>query len=68
MEIGSPAGMAMRYVMKQNDGNTSDFRGAAKQNAPSPAGTDDLTEPKIPPEPLEQGGTGGISAAIQLQF
>ena len=30
--------------------------------------TDDLTEPKIPPEPLEQGGAGGIfccySAAI----
>ena len=25
------------------------------------AGTDDLTEPKIPPEPFEQGGTGGIS-------
>ena len=23
--------------------------------------TDDLTEPKIPPEPFEQGGTGGIS-------
>lgn len=25
------------------------------------AGTDDLTEPKIPPGPFEQGGTGGIS-------
>ena len=29
------------------------------------AGTDDLTEPKIPPEPLEQGGTGGISDLCQ---
>ena len=31
------------------------------------AGTDDLTEPKIPPEPLEQGGTGGISVFIVPQ-
>ena len=27
-----------------------------------------MTEPKIPPEPLEQGGAGGIFAVIQLQF
>ena len=51
-----PTGMAKRYVTKQNDRDT-----IARK-------TDDLTEPKIPPEPLEQGGAGGIfccySAAI----
>ena len=31
------------------------------------AGTDDLTEPKIPPEPLEQGGTGGISVFMSAR-
>ena len=45
MEIRSPAGMAMLYAAKQNDRDTPDY----------------LINPKIPPEPLEQGGTGGIS-------
>ena len=39
------AGMAKRYVTKQNDRDAPDY----------------LIKPKIPPEPLEQGGTGGIS-------
>ena len=52
-----PTGMAKRYVTKRND-----------RDAPSPAGTDDLTELRIPPEPLKQGGAGGIFAVTQLQF
>lgn len=47
-----PTGMAKRYVTKQNDRDTPNH----------------LIKPKIPPEPLEQGGAGGIfccySAAI----
>ena len=45
METRSPAGMAMLYAAKQNDRDTPDY----------------LINPKIPPELLEQGGTGGIS-------
>mgnify|MGYP000156335051 CR=1 FL=1 len=52
MEIRSTAGMAMLYAVKQNDRDTPNH----------------LIKPKIPPEPLEQGGAGGIfccySAAI----
>ena len=47
-----PTGMAMLYAAKQNDRDTPDY----------------LINPKIPPEPLEQGGAGGIFAVIQLQF
>ena len=47
-----PTGMAKRYVTKPNDRDTPNH----------------LIKPKIPPEPLEQGGAGGIfccySAAI----
>ena len=45
MEIRSTAGMAMLYAVKQNDRDTPNH----------------LIKPKIPPEPLEQGGAGGIS-------
>ena len=45
MGTRSPAGMAMLYAAKQNDRDTPDY----------------LINPKIPPEPLEQGGAGGIS-------
>ena len=47
-----PTGMAMLYAVKPNDRDIPDH----------------LIKPKIPPEPLEQGGTGGIFAVIQLQF
>lgn len=45
MEIRSTAGMAMLYAVRQNDRDTPNH----------------LIKPKIPPEPLEQGGAGGIS-------
>ena len=45
METRSTAGMTMLYAVRQNDRETP--------NHP--------IKPKIPPEPLEQGGTGGIS-------
>ena len=45
MGTRSTAGMAMLYAAKQND-----------RDAPN-----HLIKPKIPPEPLEQGGAGGIS-------
>ena len=52
MEIRSTAGMAMLYAVRQNDRDTPNH----------------LIKPKIPPEPLEQGGAGGVfccySAAI----
>ena len=51
MEIRSTAGMAMLYAVKQNDRDTPNH----------------LIKPKIPPEPLEQGGTGGISVFIVPQ-
>ena len=46
-----PTGMAKRYVTKPNDRDTPNH----------------LIKPKIPPEPLEQGGTGGISVFIVPQ-
>ena len=46
MGTRSPAGMAMLYAVKQNDRDIPDH----------------LIKPKIPPELLEQGRAGGISA------
>ena len=51
----------IKYVTKQNDRNTSDYPQCCVAKRTIARKTDDLTEPKIPPKPLEQGGTGGIS-------
>ena len=67
METKLPAGMAMRYAAKPNDRDTPDHPRCCEAERTIVCKIDDLITPKIPPEPLEQGGTGGIFAVIQLQ-
>ena len=63
-----PTGMAKRYVTKQNDRDKADYPWCCVAGHTIVRKTDNPTELKIPPEPLEQGGAGGIFAVIQLQF
>ena len=67
--------MALAQMMQEQYGNQiPDWYGDAVCSATERQGhtiackTDDLTEPKIPPEPLEQGGAGGIFCCYSAEI
>ena len=61
MGTRSTAGMAMLYAAKQNDRDIPNHPRCCEAERTIVCKIDDLIKPKIPPEPLEQGGAGGIS-------